>query len=434
MYNCMKAALRLAGVFAGALLLLWLLLCAAASIPNELLRPGAERSVEFYAGVDPFAFTQGGRFNSLQDNYADAILTNIAWNMGGGSPFASTLVTRYTSGGGQGENVGLRRAVMEGAPPDKDYSRYWHGTALVLRPLLLVTDVEGVKWIGFSAILLLFLLTAALLIRRGAWEPALALAASLAAVQVWNVRPCMEYQPCLVLAFLLCPAWLLLERKGNGPLLALSVLGGAATAFFDFLTTETLTILLPLLLVLSLRIREGRLDGAKGALPWVCGCLLAWGCAYLGAFLVKWTAATLVSGENQFTAALASTAERVGGTAGLGSNAPRSVLSSLSANLTTLFGGTARSEPARALLGVLAAAALLGSVYYLFRGPAVRGAVLLPGLGALVFLRFLVLNNHSCLHAFFTCRALASTIFALLAALLLNRKAPGKRRKAPCRK
>jgi len=44
-----------------------------------------------------------------------------------------------------------------------------------------------------------------------------------------------------------------------------------------------------------------------------------------------------------------------------------------------------------------------------------------------VFLRYLVLNNHSYLHEFFTYRALAAPILALLLVLRLNTGLPEKR-------
>lgn len=47
----------------------------------------------------------------------------------------------------------------------------------------------------------------------------------------------------------------------------LSVIGGAAAAFFDFLTAETLSILLPLLLVVIIRYSDDRLE--ENGLPLV---------------------------------------------------------------------------------------------------------------------------------------------------------------------
>lgn len=84
-----------------------------------------------------------------------------------------------------------------------------------------------------------------------------------------------------------------------------------------------------------------------------------------------------------------------------------------------------RVEAARVLVGSFGVLAALGSVWYVAQNPklsssAKTGSVLMLLLGALVPVRFAALGNHSYLHAFFTHRALCSTVFALLAALRLT--------------
>jgi len=65
---------------------------------------------------------------------------------------------------------------------------------------------------------------------------------------------------------------------------------------------------------------------------------------------------------------------------------------------------------------------LLFSIWYLFRAkqPQKTAALLLLLLGAVVPVRFLLLNNHSYYHEFFTYRALLAPILATLLALRLN--------------
>jgi DHA1 family multidrug resistance protein-like MFS transporter len=54
---------------------------------------------------------------------------------------------------------------------------------------------------------------------------------------------------------------------------------------------------------------------------------------------------------------------------------------------------------------------------------------LLLFLGSLVLVRYLVLNNHSYLHCFFTHRALVTLVFSLLASVWLNISLPQKKRR-----
>ena len=84
------------------------------------------------------------------------------------------------------------------------------------------------------------------------------LVCALSAVQFWNIRLCMEYQPVFLVTFLLCPLYLAAERRSIS-LTLLSAAGGCMAAFFDFLTAETVTLLLPLILVTAVRAKEKRL-------------------------------------------------------------------------------------------------------------------------------------------------------------------------------
>ena len=68
----------------------------------------------------------------------------------------------------------------------------------------------------------------------------------------------------------------------------------------------------------------------------------------------------------------------------------------------------------------------LVSLLYLQNKKTASGLLLL--LGAMVFVRYLVLNNHSYLHKFFTYRTLAAPILAELLALRLNIQLPQRKR------
>lgn len=423
-------------VAAGVLIVLWLMLVLAAMIPNTALQENMEKSALSYKEKEAFSFEGGRHMNVVSDNYADAILLNVSWNMGIGNPLTASLDTKYYDGDALGENVGLYLAVTDaGAQPNTGYTRYWHGSAVFVRLLHLVTDIRGMKLVGALAVCLLVVVTVFMLAQRGHAFLAFALLASLATVQIWNIRLSLEYQPAFLICFLLTPLYLWLERRSDWYLTLLSAVGGVMTAFFDFLTTETVVLLVPLVLVVAVREAEGRLGDFRDNMRLLFSCGIFWLGAYGGTFLVKWTAASFVTGKNQFGEAVLSAGERFGGSlAGEGPENPFLRLpAALAANLTALGGGEARLEPFRAVVVLLVAAAVSGSVWYLCRVPGRKDVAgrLLFFLGGVVFLRYLVLNNHSYLHAFFTYRALVSPALALYVwmALLMRRGAKGRGKK-----
>ena len=425
------SAAKHTAVFAVVLFLLWLLLFLSALIPNDMIRDNMEKSALAYKERTAFEFTNGDKLNSVADHYADSIWLNVSWNMGKGNPLISSIRTNYYDGGELGENAGLYLSVTQGTEPNKDYTRYWHGTAMFIRLGHLFTDVEGVKLIGFISFLLLVGLSLFILAKNKHWDLAIMLALSLAAVQIWNIRLSMEYQPSFILAFMLIPLFLALERRGEKWLTVLSVISGTAVAFFDFLTTETVTILLPLALVIAVRTKENRLGSLKENLLLLLKCGICWVLSYGGAFIVKWLVASMVTGENAFALAFSSAeVHTLGGnmqTIDI-ENRPDNFISGLLANLTVLFGGTERVQPERVMLGLIICLLLIFSVWYMLRKKeSSKGTTSLLILGGLVFVRFLVLNNHSYVHEFFVYRTLITPIFALLASVWLNIELPHKK-------
>lgn len=427
------------GTFAAAIALLWGALILTSLIPNESIRDNMLKSAESYIDPDPFSFENGKKYNAVSDNYADVILQNILWNIDSGDPFVSSLDTKYFDGDEFGVNWGYYAAI-NGYQPNTDYSRYWHGSVIFIRPLMTVTDVKGVKLAGFSAAVLLALTVCGLLLLKKQYFAAAAFALSLICVQFWNVRLSLEYLPMMNIALIGCICFICLEKKGDTALTVLSVIFGAMTAFFDFLTAETLSILLPLLLVFIIREQENRLGQLRENLLLSVKCGGCWAAAYAGTFLVKWTAATAVTGENKFEAALTSAEKRFIGTA---EELPffKQLIFAPLANLSTMFGGEKRVDGEKIIVGLILTALIFGGIYFIFRRRRLNKPVTLICLilGLLPYLRYMVLNNHSYLHEFFTYRAQAASVLALCGIVWFNlrfseQKTKTKKKAAPKRR
>ena len=425
------SAAKHTAVFAVVLFLLWLLLFLSALIPNDMIRDNMVRSADTYKEHSTYEFADGSSFNSISDYYADALWLNIAWNIGEGNSLKSVIQTDYYDGEGLGENAGLYLTITENKAPNTDYTRYWHGTAMFIRFGHLITDVEGIKLIGFVAFLLLVGLSLFILARKKHRDLAIMLALSLAAVQIWNIRLSMEYQPSFILAFVLIPLFLILERRDDKCLTVLSVISGTAVAFFDFLTTETVTILLPLALVVAVRAKENRLGSLKENLLLLLKCGICWVASYGGAFIVKWLIASIVTGENSFSLALNSAEMHTLGATTVNfdpQGLPNTWIDGLMSSLSAMLGSEQRVDYTRIAAVLLAGFLIIFSVWYLLRRKKSNNAALpLMILGGLVLARLILLNNHTYMHCFFTYRALVSSVFALLSAVWLNIELPQRK-------
>ena len=410
-------------VFFALLLALYLIMVLSVAIPNRAIARQMLESAVYISNEDPYIFSEDGKYQNITDNLADQMWLNIGWHMGTGNPFISALDTRYYDGMEYGLPVGLFLSVTRGYEANTDYTRYWHGTAGLMRVLHLFTDIHGIRIVGMILLILLIARTFLALVKNGHWDLGVCLLISLFCIHVWNLRLSVEYLPCFLFCFGLCPAFLRLEKKGDFHLNVLCVISGTLTAFFDFLTTETVTILIPLILVVAIRSREGRLESPKKVMKTLFQCCLCWALAYIGTFLVKWCAVSLVTGEKHFLAAMQSANQRIGGVVTEENvNTTPSFLTAIGANLTVLFEGTSRTEYRLVVSRLLPIVLLIFFVYriYQVKQKPRPGTAFLLLLGAIVFLRYGFLANHSYLHSFFTYRALISTIFAILAAMVIN--------------
>lgn len=407
---------------------LWLFLIGTATIPNEAIKENMKSSSLVVGKADAFAYMDGNKMNGIADNYADSIWINVAWFMGKGNSVKSSLNTGYYDGEGAGQNIGLYQAVTEEVTePNVEYARYWHGTAGVIRVMHLITDVEGLRYIGFCIILALAAVIMILLIREQKDRVAIAFFLSLCAIKIWNLRLSMEYQPAFVVGFLMCILYLLLEKKGNDYLDLLAVAGGTGIAFFDFLTTETVVILLPLILVITVRAFDERIGTWKENLKFLIGQGVIWFLSYSTTIVMKACLLSLILGENKLFFSINHAKERVNGTVVVGENNGNlhQSLAAVATNLSMLFGGTKRIQLVPVLMGCVLLIFFCGiTILCLWKGKKEKKVAIacLFFLGILILLRYMVLSNHSYLHSFFTYRGLICLIMATFSIVLLNIK------------
>ena len=109
---------HLAAFFA-AVAVMWGLLVLASLITNEKIYEGLMESAYHYGNTEAFSFENSGKLCDVADNYADAILLNILWNIDSSHPVYSSLDTKYYSGEELGVNYGLY-AALNGVAPDTD--------------------------------------------------------------------------------------------------------------------------------------------------------------------------------------------------------------------------------------------------------------------------------------------------------------------------
>ena len=430
MKNTVKQVLACLVCWAAVLAVCFGLLCAAAAVPDDSIKDNLVKSAEKLAAGDPHGKTAGSIYHSVQDNYADAILLGIAANMDSDDVFTSVLDTKYYDDG-YGAAVGILETT-NGKEANTDYTRYWHGSLVLVRPSLMFTDISGIRIIGAVIIIILLLGNAALLIWKKHIAACVILLISATLVQFWFVFTTIEYMATFIVMLAVLPLYVKFAHNPKA-LTIISAGVGTLTAFADFLTTETLTILVPLAMAFFIIAEKGEKPDGKKSVITLVKCLAAWGACYLLTFGAKWLLASAVLGRDVSDIAFSAAAERLGGTGELGLSPFELFFSALGSNFTMLTPCGSKTST----LWALGWLALFAAVcYFILRFDtrklsAPKAAMIL--IAALPVVRICVLMNHSYLHNFFTYRALMASIMAALGLVWYriggSKKTPAKKKK-----
>ena len=407
-----KRGWKYIAVFVLAMLVMLGMLMLSAMIPRSALKANMIESAEYLCEGELFGTLAENVEGSRIDRYADSILLAIAYQYSEEHPLTSVMWSAYYYTGYQNENENLLDAVTQDYEPNQQYLRYWHGSNAIVRPLLTALSLREIYVLNGVLLILLTILLLFLLLKNRAFVPAIGVTAGLILTAVWYVPLSLEYTWTYLLMLLMSIVGVKLALKGKQSRLGfLFLVGGMVTNYLDFLTTETLTLLVPLLLILWVDRQRKAAQTFPTLLKRAGKPVLAWGCGYVGMWVMKWVTASVVLGENVLPYVSGHIEERLGGDIGIG--LWRYITGAVIGNISCLFPleyGVAGKIAGAALLLVVA---YTGYVYH--KKQICREQILLYALVGLVpYVRYMVLHNHSYLHFFFTYRAQLATVLAVV--------------------
>ena len=433
-------------------------LAGAARIPKSAIRENMEESAEFLSANPRFYYLVPGIESSERHLYADCITLNIAWNYDEKAPLRSVMEAKYYTST-EDVNKSLRASVRDDLPGNKEYLRYWHGSAGAIRFLHLFWNVKQIYLFHGLLMAVLFLWLIRILWKAAMKAEAGCLVISMILVSAWFVPFCLEYTwtfLCMLAASIVGVKLAMKSKWQYVPVFFLVT--GMVTVFLDFLSAETLSLVIPLLLMLRVRQREevevgndaGRarvldseaivepaqqslqaaVDVPAGSTPVsvptqapqqkrrllfplsACG---AWLIGFLGMWAVKWVIASAVLHENVMPLVTGHIEERIGRGNDSLSLIPY-MFGAVGRNLRCLFPLEYGIAGAGAVLLVLLLFLIIPVARDRIRiRPAInwKRVLLYAAIGCIPIIRFMVLHNHSWYHQSFTYRALAGTALAV---------------------
>lgn len=411
-----------------AMVLCVALLLLSTCIPRGMIQKQSENSAKYFAERAPFAILIGDYVNAMQDNYSDTVLCDIAYFIDPAHPFESVIRARYEHNENEEAYASYQSAVKGETEPNMEYGRYWHGSLVYIRPLLMIMPIGSIRMLCGVCAVVMQLIIAGILIRRGNRAFAVCWLAALVAVHPWMFFTSLEYGTAFLTASAASLALLLKRNRSDEGTMPFFAVTGVVTCFVDFLTTETMTFTLPMLLLLVERhlSKAGKANapgGAKEACLSVIKNGFCWLGGYLGMFLLKLGMLALVAGEEVMRSSLSEGLFRLGGEVRIAniSTAPfvdfwTQLGGAVWHNLACLYPTHAgQMQAAGVWLATLVITAVGAISVYLLHEEMEVECFLPMWLTALVpYLRFLVLSNHSYVHFFITYRAQMAAIVVFL--------------------
>lgn len=413
-------------VLAASVCLATALLVAAASVPRDAIQQKMEESAVYINAHDQVEYLIPDAFGTQLHYPADAIWLSMAYSFDPDDPLESAMWCRYAEQENTFIKTSLYEAVFNKEPGTKEYLRYWHGAAAITKLCHLAINIEQMYQLLSVACLALFAGLVILLCSHHMVKEALVLTGSALMIYSWVMPLSLEY--VWVALITLTTSLISLRFAYAGRLRALTMVlfcTGIATAYLDFLTAETLTVLVPLLLVLRFLSEDQR----AGCHPvdLTARSFIAWLVGYAAMWCSKWLIASMVLGQDVMPYVLGHMEERIGTEAELPLFSY--IFKAIARNVQCLMFFDSGAIGVAVLLAIVVAcvvAAKARGTITINRHADKHWILLYLVLGLVPYLRFAFLHNHAYGHFCFTYRAQAATIMALCFALFEVLKANTK--------
>lgn len=299
MKNTLKNILKYILIYVITVSILFGALVITSKIPKEWIYNNLKESAEYYRNLPGITRKSTTKENEMLHYYADSMLLNIMYHIDSDHPVTSSMEARFYKKCMYDSNEDFVETMDENREANEQYIRYWHGSLSVLRPLMTVLNIEQIYILNNVVFWALLIALVIILFKK---YKALALAFILASimVKIYIVPNCIEYMWTVAIMLIVSIISFLIEKKGNKNLYILYFITGIITCYFDFLSTETLTILIPVILTLLVRYKENRIAGFKEGFKFVFTSCVLWFLSYSLMWFAKWILASVILKINAF--------------------------------------------------------------------------------------------------------------------------------------
>lgn len=390
-----------------AILIATVLMFGAYMLPTDNMRQHVNESIDMLIKEGNYPSWAPGLVYANRDGFTDALMLNIAVNDSSKSVVDRAMMnyrTAYDEQISQAEM--LKRLVNNDKLSDAikiEYSRYWHGYLIFLKPLLLFFNLQEIRVINFVIQLFLLVYVLQLINDVVGRKYVYAFLFTIIILNPISCALCLQYSSIYYVMMIS----LVIILKNSGRMSTenkhnIFLLNGITGAFLDLLTFPLVALGIPLIIYLLI-------NPKKNQLALVVKNSVLFGIGYSGMWIGKWIISYLLTNYNTVLSGIEAVQFRVSNKI-VGWENEVTAFYVLRNMLNTL------NDMPMKVIGVCVFVTILYQIFvnkskFVFNQRRSLGILLI---GLFPFVWYLIMKNHSLLHSFFTYRILAVTVFALL--------------------
>ena len=278
-------------------------------IPNDLIKDNTKKSaLTMIKEGETMSFKSLFR-TVFEHNSTDAIMLNLSYTIDEENKLESVIKARRNYVPGVTKNVEkdiignlpheyekflmtqeLLNTLNGNEQTSYEYTRYWHGYIAIFRILLIFFDITAIRWILQIALIIFIGILAYYLRKNSKSKIALSVIIAFIATDIFVWFRTLQGMLVMIVAVLI--SIFIANKKINSKNINFWLfISGALTAYFDFLTTPLVSILLPMMIYTAVNHDETTL---KNEIIRIIKNCIAWGIGYLGVWATKWLIADIL--------------------------------------------------------------------------------------------------------------------------------------------
>lgn len=292
------------------------------------------------------------------------------------------------------------------------YPRYWHGYQVILRPLTVIFQVQELRYLGMMLFYILFFWSTWLIGQKTKPVNAALYVGTIASAYLGAVATCFQY---LTTFFVLFVSLIVLlkryEKEKQMNFMLYFFIVGMVENFFDFLTYPIITLGIPLILLLWLRVKDVKTD-FKENFWFMFRSSLFWGLGYALAWIAKWGITVVVLGVRYFWRTMSVVQYRLEGSEDEPLDRIGTIRKNLKAWMNVQDEGIISWSKVVLLIVIIAVVLMIWKK--LKDRKTISAYVPILFVAAYPYIWYLVMSNHSQIHYWYTYRAQLVALFGVL--------------------